>query len=523
MDQKFFLFKRNDPSIRGGAVFSDNGKGISVISFPTSNLAYMAADKGAITLYFNDSAPFEENSLTLAGESFEKTSVTVTCDVGKEIDFIESIIDFINRKSPSNVMRFDAEGVTNTFGKISPSPSIDTRVRSRPVERGLVGTEAIITGLTAAAVVNSIDFLKVANKPFIDFAGENITVAAGKLIETLANSGSSGSDYNATSVSGYAPLCKAIGPACSEKTIAFDFVGALDVSLNLYLNGDPNTTLDSDLTNEPSTAVLVTRGGSPVTLENVPTFRVSTNSSGVLTDLSAVKAGTGIQAGDIVTILFETNGGVTYTVQASQIATYFHHSTLNFVTVPPVPDVPFPLSDYVTYMAIVIPDGAFTQPLYTHDVGVNSLTETFANQMGPFPFDSMGDEFEVNHGEAADPSISVQSKSFASDFSDFPFKSDTNESLTSEKNLFVFVVRRDINGNVFIYNRDGDQIGHRLANENDSGSLLECRRFGLVLPFNATVPTLSIARFGIIKKDVGSLMCSNIATQLYDHYKHKHI
>ena len=116
MAQKFFLFKRKDPAVSGGAVFSDNGKGISVISFPASNLAYMAANRGAVTMYFNDSAPFEENSLTLAGESFEKTSVTVSCESGGEADLMEEIINFINRDTAKNVMKFDATGVENTFG-----------------------------------------------------------------------------------------------------------------------------------------------------------------------------------------------------------------------------------------------------------------------------------------------------------------------------------------------------------------------------------------------------------------------
>ena len=91
-------------------MFSDNGKGISAITLQANNLAYMAADKGSITMYFNASAPFEENSLTLAGESFEKTSIRVTCEIGREVELMEAIIDFMNRDKTKNVMKFDAIG-----------------------------------------------------------------------------------------------------------------------------------------------------------------------------------------------------------------------------------------------------------------------------------------------------------------------------------------------------------------------------------------------------------------------------
>ena len=77
MAEKFFLFKRKDPSISGGALFSDNGKGISVVSLPAKNVAYMTATKGGVTIFFNNSSPFEESNLTTIGESFEKTSVSV--------------------------------------------------------------------------------------------------------------------------------------------------------------------------------------------------------------------------------------------------------------------------------------------------------------------------------------------------------------------------------------------------------------------------------------------------------------
>ena len=187
MAQKFFLFKRKDPAVSGGALFSDNGKGISVISIPANNVAYMVALKGAITMYFNNSAAFEESSLKQDGESFEKTSVTVTCEEGKESDLMEDIINFINRDTAKNVMKFDATGNENTFGVKESKPTIDAKVRARPVERGLTGSEATITGLDSAAVINGIDFITTDNLPFVDYEAEDTpTVLPGRL--TVSNS-----------------------------------------------------------------------------------------------------------------------------------------------------------------------------------------------------------------------------------------------------------------------------------------------------------------------------------------------
>ena len=533
MAEKFFLFKRTEPSVQGGAVFSDNGKGISAVSFPAKNLSYMAADKGSIVMYFNESAPFEENSLTLAGESFEKTSVTVSCEIGKEVDLMESIINFINKRTNSDVMRFDSSGENNTFASITPLPIIDAKVRARPVERGLAGSDAIITGLDSNAIVNSIDFLKTENKPFIDFAGENISVDDNVAISSFSNSGTAGTDYNASgsSTSGHPkPFCKGPDSACSQKTVSFDLTGSLKTGQDLSNAGAAsnvvaNADLDASLSNEASGAIIVQRGGTTITLGEAATFTVSTNSSGNITDFKAVNGGRGIEAGDVFSIVFETNGLVTYTVQQSDFNLDFFHSTIDFVTVPTSPDAPFPLNDYVVYLTFVVPDGALFNPLYSNNIGTNSLTETFLSNMGPMPGSSLGNEFEVNHGQRvvqADLSLayttSIQSDPFPALFSDFEFRPDSGDLPTSDRNLYTFVIRRAPNREIFIYSRNGELIGNRLPNENDAETKIELRQFGMVLPFNVSSPQIRIARFGIIQKDVGDMLCRNIAIQLQSHY-----
>lgn len=643
MSQKFFLFKREEPALRGGAVFSDNGKGISAISLPANSLAYMAADRGALVMYFNNSAPFEENSLTLAGESFEKTSVTVTCEVGKETSLMESIIDFINKNTVTDVMKFDAIGGENTFKKITPSPNIDTRVRARPVERGLVGTEAIISGLDANAIVNGIDFLKADNKPFVDYGGENIAAKEGHLITTLVNSGIGGNDYDLVNDG---PICKGPDTACNSKTISFDKDGELRTDISFsgtvvaaplpsslsssqvadykIFKGDHIITSTISVTSgslvsftgnsSKAGTVVVTRGGVDVTpvsssliptfddiesdgtsvtqcrvnnagnnlfigdvisfhLDNhtstelsfsvvsgdvidstqaitrgssslnqgdqdnlglvIPTFTVSTDGSGNLTSFKASTRSSNLLAGDIIYVSVHdpnapatAHGLIIYTVSQNDIATEFSRSVMQIVerSASNIPQDPtFPYTDYVTYMTLVIPPGTLMKPLHASKYnGVPLTSPTFVSNMGPFPYDSLGDEFEVNHGVFSDVSSShPQSSSFEAFFSSFPFVQNTQQEITSEDNLYVFVIRRTINREVFIYSRDGELIASRKSNIDEDDTQLDVRYLGMVLPFNTNEGLIRIARFGVVGKDLGDLTCRNLATQLYDRYKHK--
>ena len=81
--KKFFLFKRNDISLSSTSV-SDTGEGLDVLAVPTDSLAFLTAETGSVTIYSMTLLFIEENNL-LDGEAFEKSSVSVSCDDGKEL------------------------------------------------------------------------------------------------------------------------------------------------------------------------------------------------------------------------------------------------------------------------------------------------------------------------------------------------------------------------------------------------------------------------------------------------------
>jgi len=534
MSQKFFLFKRKDPSISGGTVFSDNGKGISVISFPARNLAYMAANRGNITMYFNDSAPFEENSLTLAGESFEKTSVTVSCDTGEEADLMEEIINFINRDATKNIMKFDATGVENTFGAKTSKPTIDARVRARPVERGLVGTESTITGLDADALVGAtgaintqIDFIRAENKPAYDIGGEQISVSEGSSVTSgISNRGigTTGAGITYSDV-----ICKEDPTVCKTKTFGFDSANTLttqDLVANgtslSYLSGTPPLNVSAE--ESDTTNTIVVRDGSQVTNDVViPRFELTTDGSGNITVFDVTYGGGDLQVGDEIRAYFsDSNVFINFTI-TDEIG---RGSTSSFVGINfgitaalyPVNTPLQPWSAHTAYMVVVRPNGALLNPIYANNITPTSSTATFTPCMGPFPFNSKEDELNINYNSEKSYTNPIYSSIFrpTESFSKFIRKGSDVE--TPENNMIVLVVRRDNANNLYVYDKYGELIATKEASIQTSGDLF-FSKVGLVLPADLSQPQLRIARFGIVAKDIGDLACRNIATQLYDKYK----
>lgn len=542
MQEKYFLFQREDPSILGGLSFSDSGSGISVLAIPASNVAYMSADRAKIVIFFNDSSFFEESGLVENGESFEKTNVSVTCELGKEVELIEAIINFINRDTPNNFMRFDATGERNTFTQTTSTPVIEAKVRSRASKRGFTGRDAIVKGVLPPAVIGGIDFMSGDKIPVIDIDGENIVDRVGLVITSIPNAGNgiilqgssiSASTYDArpevvaADTSGPGPICFDPDSACSTKAIGFQTTESLVAGTDIAA-ACVAVSLDASQTDAISTSLGTVSRPSDGSWELAdfthPSIKVSTNGSSAITAATIYYEGSKIKAGDVLTF-FVAGGAVVYTVTAAHIGTSVHNVDYSMLQLGELAQgvlgVPYSLSlsDYTLYITAVIPDGALFSPLYGAADNDSSLTQ------GPFPVESLGNEFQLNHGghvqgssDTTTSPSSYPSKKIIPEKGSFAYKREFDGTLTSEKNLFSFVIRRTKKNDIYIYDRSGELVSYKEAS-SDTDGVLDVRMLGLLHPSDLTQPQPRIARFGVINKDIGDDHARNIAIQLDNKYQ----
>ena len=204
---KFFLFRRehiNEASVKS----SDSGIGLSVFAVSVSQMAFMSAAKGSINITFNSAGVYEHTSL-LAGESFEKTSVSISCIVGQELNLMEDILDFVTSTDPNKlVMRFDVVTGKSTFEKaIANSVSdIFTTVKINPI---VMSSGEISKGDSQKKFLDTIaDIYFGADKPSLDFNHEGLSSYSNSAeITAWANAGTKGSLHSIVANEG-SPSCQ---------------------------------------------------------------------------------------------------------------------------------------------------------------------------------------------------------------------------------------------------------------------------------------------------------------------------
>ena len=235
--KKFFLFRREQVNA-SSVTSSDTGQGISVIGLPADSLSFITAEVGAVVMYLNGASRYEENNLT-DGESFEKTSVKIPCEEGKETELIESILSFTARESGKTIMKFDAVDSESTFSNVSFDSGISAKVHINPIKRitGDVSTQTFIgsTGTVGADITDTtiagIDFGIEGNKPELDFNHEGLSGYANNAevgydsSNIWANAGTGGDTYDIESNDG-AP--KKINGGDAKTAISKDVVRFLE-------------------------------------------------------------------------------------------------------------------------------------------------------------------------------------------------------------------------------------------------------------------------------------------------------
>ena len=193
--RKFFLFRREADDIGSGATASNTGVGISTISIPADNLAYMTTKPKGLVITFNQSSAFESSFLN-PGESIPKTTVEIGCAEGEEAALMESILNFISSESKKNVMRFDAVNKNSTFAQfVQEKESLSPVVPTLAVDT--VSGE-ISQGTEEQKFQNSIAGINFqGNLPVVDYNHEVISgFSNGATITTWTNSGTGGGTYN---------------------------------------------------------------------------------------------------------------------------------------------------------------------------------------------------------------------------------------------------------------------------------------------------------------------------------------
>lgn len=434
--KKFFLFRKEEINA-SSVTASDSGQGLSVLALPADNLAFASAGRGFVVLSFNGATPYEESNLT-DGESIEKTTVKVPCEIGSEVDLIESILAFISRQGGKSVMKFDAVDQSSTFSPVSFDSKIESRVHVNPTKR-LTGESSTQTflgssgalGITVASTsIAGIDYGTSENQPTIDYNHEGLSsFASGDEITSWANAGTGGSAYNIASNVG--------DPSCViAKAVAFSQKSAFIDTAEHFI---------------------------------VPEFSTS--------------------------------------------------------------------NDYTLYVVYLQRENE-AHPLYSDADG-----QSFGFTIGQTVEDSSGNitkhkptsigNFTVRHDTMTGEPATARVLGTENGTVDYTYP---DADADNYEHVLVFVIRRDENNNLYMYNRDGDIVSFIAARtdtfSSDIGTLkstfatpgrtdgpLKIQRLGTVKDYTSFAFRGGLARFGVIEKDIGSASCSKLATDLFKFYK----
>lgn len=192
--KKFFLFRREQLTLFSGNA-SDDGSGLSLLAISTDKLSFMTAGVGKVQFNFDDASVYDYVTLP-ESDVIDKTHVIVSCEEGKEVKLMESVINFISADSKKNVLRFDAveQQATLDGAVVEGFQDISAIVNTAPVNIITQETD------TSSSVIAGVDFLSSANLPFIDFNHEQLTYSDGQHASSWANAtaATGGSAYDMT-------------------------------------------------------------------------------------------------------------------------------------------------------------------------------------------------------------------------------------------------------------------------------------------------------------------------------------
>jgi len=493
--KKFFLFKRKDIDI-SSLETSDTGEGLDVFCVTADLFAFMTASAGRVNIVFNNATIYEESNL-VDGESFQKTSVAVACEEGKEFALIESIMYFIySTNITSNVMRFDAvEGKTNVKGaNIQKFDDVKPSVRTHPVFRntGKISKKTFIGGTSGTTygtntIIDKIDFGNADNVPLVDYNQENFTLS-GTEITAWANDSSStgGSTYNLTSldVGGtYKIDVLDAGRLDSGfKTRAAEIRSNEGFSIANEILIDGPFTIYTVFGLDPvtqGTNVIRPRiyGNKPTQFNRTVDQPTSATNKIIFEDENSFY---GVNLGDLVYDGFTLLGTVTALDPDGDNSKEIQISATNTITD----------NDNLTFVSALKP-------------ALKRTCEGFQS----YPTKGSQLSFDIAFDENKSETINVKVK----DFYDY----DSPEKI--RETCFVLIMRRDIDNNLFFHDKNGTLIHTVLYSKgkNPTDGKLRINNVGAGYLKKGTY---NITRFGVIESDIGRNNASELAIDLFDRY-----
>ena len=182
--------------------------------------------------------------------------------------------------------------------------------------------------------------------------------------------------------------------------------------------------------------------------------------------------------------------------------------------------------DYTIYMVIGLPK--YYNPTMNLAERVRSFKRIYGSNTcaGPFSPDEPS-RFEVRHGalEGTPASVSTLNGDYGTTPYEFPAKDIKNPTHT----CYVFIVRRDLQNNMYLHNYQGDLVGYIPAVVEGTDATPFRTDQALIIEYLGTNNTGDqemrdsfvgyLARFGVIKKDIGSSEAARLAIALYERYK----
>tara|TARA_R110002012_G_scaffold56453_7_gene144661 strand:- start:3194 stop:4543 length:1350 start_codon:yes stop_codon:yes gene_type:complete len=256
MGKKFFLFRRSDP-VGSAKRFSESGLDIPILGVPADQIAFMTAGKGQINITFNGAGMYEGNEM-FVGDSLEKTNVTISCEEGKEMKLIESIMGFVSKDDGRTIMKFDVLNNNASFGEVIVETvrDINSKIKSQPTERISQKISTGDAGSRFRNIIGGINFGSRTNKPFLDYNHELLTGADDTTLTLWRNSGTGSSAYNLANHTGTVTvqteataLATGLSKTCAQFAVG-TFLNIPDVTIEddytiYFVIGDPGVGTNS--------------------------------------------------------------------------------------------------------------------------------------------------------------------------------------------------------------------------------------------------------------------------------------